>query len=224
MTTHIFKALGLSEDTSTTTVPSRTLTQAPGSPIRSTSNPPNSPALTPPLIYALRSVRESRRREVSAHVPMGKFDFLSRGESLHHVDFRYDGRKLYQGFYRLLHFVNHPDHSNPEQGVRLAAARRWFEEVASGNWLLVSSAQCRGCEWSRSSDTSRMEKSMRHLPPWMRSVKSVGCLPLAISHATSYMKQTGSTADDMLELYGSKHRIDVSLCAGLLCIYTHFTR
>jgi hypothetical protein len=45
--------------------------------------------------------------------------------------------KLFQGFCRLLHFVNHPDHSHPDQNVRLQAARRWLEEVNTGNWLLV---------------------------------------------------------------------------------------
>jgi tetratricopeptide (TPR) repeat protein len=41
-------------------------------------------------------------------------------------------------------------------------------------------------------------------------VKAVGCLPLAISHAASYMDQSRSSLDDMLELYQSKHKIDVS--------------
>ena len=47
-------------------------------------------------------------------------------------------------------------------------------------------------------------------------VKSVGCLPLAISHAASYIKQTGSTVDDMLNLYESNRTIDVSLLEKLL--------
>jgi GTPase SAR1 family protein len=45
--------------------------------------------------------------------------------------------KLCQGFCRLLHIVNHPDRSHPDQSVRLTAARRWFEQVDTGNWLLV---------------------------------------------------------------------------------------
>ena len=45
--------------------------------------------------------------------------------------------KLIQGFFRLLLFVDHPDRSHPDQGVRLAAARRWLEEIDTGNWLLV---------------------------------------------------------------------------------------
>ena len=45
--------------------------------------------------------------------------------------------KLFQGFCRLLQFVDHPDRSHPVQSVRLAAARRWFEDVNTGNWLLV---------------------------------------------------------------------------------------
>ena len=46
-------------------------------------------------------------------------------------------------------------------------------------------------------------------------VKSVGCLPLAISHAASYMKQSGSTVGDMVNLYESKRKIDVSVGAKL---------
>jgi hypothetical protein len=45
--------------------------------------------------------------------------------------------KLFQGFCRLLRFVNHPDQSHPDQNARLEAARRWLEEVRTGNWLLV---------------------------------------------------------------------------------------
>jgi hypothetical protein len=41
-------------------------------------------------------------------------------------------------------------------------------------------------------------------------VKAVGCLPLAISHAAAYMDQSWSSLNDMLELYQSKHKIDVS--------------
>jgi uncharacterized protein YpmS len=43
-------------------------------------------------------------------------------------------------------------------------------------------------------------------------VMAVGCLPLAISHAAGYMTESHSSLDDMLELYQSKHKIDVSLC------------
>jgi len=45
--------------------------------------------------------------------------------------------KLCQGFCRLLRFVNHPNQSHPDQNTRLEAARRWLEEVNTGNWLLV---------------------------------------------------------------------------------------
>jgi hypothetical protein len=41
-------------------------------------------------------------------------------------------------------------------------------------------------------------------------VKDVGCLPLAISHAAAYMKQSNSTLDEILRLYRSEHKIDVS--------------
>jgi hypothetical protein len=33
--------------------------------------------------------------------------------------------KLFQGFCRLLRFINHPDQSHPDQNARLDAARRW---------------------------------------------------------------------------------------------------
>jgi hypothetical protein len=41
-------------------------------------------------------------------------------------------------------------------------------------------------------------------------VKAVPCLPLAISHAAAYMDQSRSSLDNMLDLYQSKHKIDVS--------------
>jgi hypothetical protein len=41
-------------------------------------------------------------------------------------------------------------------------------------------------------------------------VKAVGCLSLAISHAAAYVNQSRSSLDDMLELYQSKYKIDVS--------------
>jgi hypothetical protein len=44
-------------------------------------------------------------------------------------------------------------------------------------------------------------------------VMAVGCLPLAISHAAGYMKESDSSLDDMLELYQSQCKtIDVSFC------------
>ena len=45
--------------------------------------------------------------------------------------------KLHQGFSKLLYLVSHPDHSSPDDGIRLTAARRWLEEYNSGRWLLV---------------------------------------------------------------------------------------
>jgi hypothetical protein len=54
-------------------------------------------------------------------------------------------------------------------------------------------------------------------------VKAVGCLPLAISHAASYMEESRSSLDDMLELYQSKHKIDVSdRYTNLNRNYAHF--
>jgi hypothetical protein len=43
-------------------------------------------------------------------------------------------------------------------------------------------------------------------------VMAVGRLPLAISHAAGYMNESHSSLDDMLELYQSTHKINVSLC------------
>ena len=171
--------------------------------------------------------------------------------------------KLYQGFCRLLHSVNHPDRSHPEQSVRLAAAQRWLEEVDSGDWLLVldnvfpetvdflrehlprqngrgsillttrtqpvamalasaAGEQHEMVEVPLLSVVAGVELFLGHFTHGEidapstkveQIVKSVGCLPLAISHAASYIKQTGSTVDDMLTLYESKRKIDVSLCA-----------
>jgi hypothetical protein len=171
--------------------------------------------------------------------------------------------KLYQGFCRLLHSVNHPDRSHPEQSVRLAAAQRWLEEVDSGDWLLVldnvfpetvdflrqhlprrngrgsillttrtqpvavalastAGEQHEVVEVPLLSVAAGVELFLGHFTDGEidapsakveQIVKSVGCLPLAISHAASYMKQTGSTVDDMLNLYESKRTIDVSLYA-----------
>jgi hypothetical protein len=45
--------------------------------------------------------------------------------------------KLYQGFSRLLRFIDHPDRSHPDEDVRVEAARRWLEGVETSNWLLV---------------------------------------------------------------------------------------
>jgi hypothetical protein len=40
-------------------------------------------------------------------------------------------------------------------------------------------------------------------------IKTVGSLPLAIVHAASYMKQTRTSLEDMLELYQSEHKGEV---------------
>jgi hypothetical protein len=54
-------------------------------------------------------------------------------------------------------------------------------------------------------------------------VKAVGRLPLAISHAASYMDQSRSSLDAMLELYRSTHKIDVSNgYINLNCNHAHF--
>jgi hypothetical protein len=170
--------------------------------------------------------------------------------------------KLYQGLCRLLHFVDHPDRSQPDQSVRLAAARRWLEDDQTGNWLLVldnvfpetldflrenlprqngrgtmlfttrtervalalaSVAGERhavievplldvkaGVElFCAHFDSVKMDPSSEKIET---IVKAVGCLPLGISHAAEYMKESRSSLDDLLELYESKHKIDVSFC------------
>ena len=169
--------------------------------------------------------------------------------------------KLCQGFCKLLLLVNHPDRSHPEQSVRLTAARRWLEEVDTGNWLLVLDnvlpdaldflRQHLPRQNGRGSIlfTTRTERVAGALastageqhevievplldvqdgvklflghfnngdlddPPSAKvekMVKSVGCLPLAIAHATAYMKKMQYTVDDMLEFYQSERKIDVS--------------
>jgi hypothetical protein len=171
--------------------------------------------------------------------------------------------KLCQGLCRLLDLVNHPDRSHSEQSVRLTAARRWLEEVDTGNWLVVLDnvfpetldflRQHLPRQNGRGSilfttrtkfvaealaSTTRKRDDLIEVPlldikdgvglflghfnhgeidapsaKIKEIVKSVGCLPLAISHATAYMKQSGSTVDDMLGLYRGKDKFDVSLDA-----------
>src|SRR5262249_50113960 len=60
---------------------------------------------------------------------------------------------------------------------------------------------------------AHFEESESHLPSAKveRVVKSVGCLPLAISHAAAFMKQSRSTLDDLLALYESQHKFNVSV-------------
>jgi NB-ARC domain len=55
-------------------------------------------------------------------------------------------------------------------------------------------------------------------------VRCVGCLPLAVSHMASYMKDACKSLDDILQLFHSEHRIQVlsnniSLVAFLTFIY-----
>jgi Cdc6-like AAA superfamily ATPase len=170
--------------------------------------------------------------------------------------------KLYQGFSRLLRFIDHPDRSHPDEGVRLEAARRWLEGVKTGNWLLVlDNVFPETLEFLRQNlprqngrgrilFTTRTERvalelastaGERHevvevplldvkagvalfcghfesgaMDPSSAKIETivmaVGCLPLAISHAARYMKESHSNLDDMLELYQSDKKIDVSLC------------
>ena len=42
-------------------------------------------------------------------------------------------------------------------------------------------------------------------------VKGVGCLPLAVAQAASYMMETGSSLDDLLTLFKSERKFDVGL-------------
>jgi hypothetical protein len=170
--------------------------------------------------------------------------------------------KLYQGYSRLLRFIEHPDRSHPDESVRLEAARRWLEGVKTGNWLLVlDNVFPETLEFLRQNlprengrgtilFTTRTEHvalalastaGERHevvevplldvkagielfcghfesgtIDPSSAKIETivmaVGCLPLAISHAARYMTESHSNLDDMLELYQSKQKIDVSCC------------
>jgi hypothetical protein len=170
--------------------------------------------------------------------------------------------KLYQGFSRLLRFIDHPDRSHPDEGVRVEAARRWLEGVKTGNWLLVlDNVFPETLEFLRQNlprqngcgtilFTTRTERVALALASTAGEqhevvevplldvkagidlfcghfesgtmdassakietiVMAVGCLPLAISHAARYMTESHSNLDDMLELYQSDKKIDVSLC------------
>jgi hypothetical protein len=171
--------------------------------------------------------------------------------------------KLFQGFCRLLRFVNHPDQSHPDQNARLEAARRWLEDVDTGNWLLVFdnvfpetleflrqhlprvngrgtilfTTRTRDVAVAVTSTAGEQHEVVEvpllnvkegvelfcgHFDAGMVDllsvkveaiVKAVGGLPLAISHAAAYMNESRSSLDDMLELYRSKHKIDVSSTA-----------
>jgi hypothetical protein len=169
--------------------------------------------------------------------------------------------KLYQGFSRLLRFIDHADRSHSDGAVRLEAARRWLEGTTTGNWLLVfdnvfpdtldflrqhlprqnacgtmlfttrtervalalaSTAGERdevievplldvkaGVElFCGHFDSGKMDPSSAKIET---IVMAVGRLPLAISHAAGYMKESRSSLDDMLGLYQSPYIIDVSL-------------
>jgi hypothetical protein len=170
--------------------------------------------------------------------------------------------KVFQGFCRLLRFVNHPDQSHPDQNARLEAARRWLEQIDTGNWLFVFdnvfpetleflrqhlprlngrgtilfTTRTRAVADAVTSTAGERHKVIEvplldvkagvelfcaHFDPRMMEpasakveaiVMAVGCLPLAISHAAWFMKESHSSLDDMLELYQGKHKIDVSLC------------
>jgi hypothetical protein len=181
--------------------------------------------------------------------------------------------KLYQGFSRLLRFINHPDRSHPDEGVRLETARRWLEEVETGNWLLVldnvfpetleflrqNLPRQNGCGtilfttrtervalalastagerheaievplldvkagvemFCGHFDAGQMDPSSAKI---MTIVMAVGCLPLAISHAAGYINESHSSLDDVLELYQSKRKIDVSFYyMNSDCDHAHF--
>jgi hypothetical protein len=167
--------------------------------------------------------------------------------------------KLDQGFSKLLHLVQHPDRSHPDQNVRLTAARRWLEGVDSGDWLVVldnvfpetlgflrehlprkngrgsilfttrtkdvaMALACAGGErhcvvevpildvaeavklFQGHFDEGEMDAPLVEIEEMM---KALGCLPLAVSHAAAYMKASGSSVKDMLEVYGSSRKIDV---------------
>ena len=53
------------------------------------------------------------------------------------------------------------------------------------------------------------QASDEHIKKAEDVVQCVGCLPLAVAHAGSFMKQSGTDLDGMLALYRSKDKIDV---------------
>jgi hypothetical protein len=181
--------------------------------------------------------------------------------------------KLFQGFCRLLDFVNHPDQSHPDQNARLDAACRWLERVNTGNWLLIFDnifpetldflrqhlprVNGRGSILftTRMRDvaiavTSAAGERHEVIEIPLLSVKegvelfyghvdagtvdplsakieaiviAVGRLPLAIVHAAAYTNQSWCSLEDLLELYQSKHKIDVSnQYTNINCSHAHF--
>jgi hypothetical protein len=181
--------------------------------------------------------------------------------------------KIYQGFCRLLRFVDHSHQSHPDQNARLEAARRWLEEIDIGNWLLVFdnvfpdtvdflrqhlprvngrgtilfTTRTRDVAIAVTStggerhevievpllsveegvemfcghfDAGKVDPSSAKVEA---IVKAVACLPLAISHAAAYVNQSRCSLDDLLELYQSKRKIDVSgRYMSLNCNHAHF--
>jgi hypothetical protein len=59
-----------------------------------------------------------------------------------------------------------------------------------------------GIDTSASPDSAKSAEAL---------VKRVGCLPLAISHAASFAKQSHKNLDAVLDIYKSKHKYDVGV-------------
>ena len=174
--------------------------------------------------------------------------------------------RVRQGLADLLNLVRHVDRHNPEDPVKMIAARRWLEQRRSADrmpWLLVFDNVARdtiellrshlprnnygghvifttrtddlakalvesqgarydimglealgvddaaqllldgaGSRASQAQDPNTGDKA-REL------VKLLGCLPLAVDSAASFLKQTHKTLDELFDLYNSEDRAEV---------------
>jgi hypothetical protein len=77
-------------------------------------------------------------------------------------------------------------------------------------YLLLTESETDGIE-SDPSDTSKAEDVAKY----------VGCLPLGISHAAAYMKQSRRHMDDMLLLLESRYKMHVRFEIMAPCIHSH---
>lgn len=166
--------------------------------------------------------------------------------------------KLYQGFSKVLHLVDHADRNHPEENVRLTATRRWLEEC-SENWLVIldnlvietieflrehlphqnskghilctTRAEDAANAFVRTSgqryktlglqcldlqDAANLllqdtiDPSPIDITNAKELVRSVGCLPLAIAQAASFISQSHNSLEVVLTLYQSEQKVDVS--------------
>lgn len=65
---------------------------------------------------------------------------------------------------------------------------------------------------------AELEGDEELMGPAEEVVKCVACLPLAVAQAASFMRQSGKSPQDLLDLYGSKHKLKVSINVGFCII------